>query len=237
MKLSTIAKTSLALGILTTGVMTTYAQSADANSWNNSGVSIINKETKDLYDYYNGPHWNLNDVNGTRTGDKVSIVYRNVETIVDLVGTDRDRFKNENLSNIDVFVVGEGTSKQATNYSIGGITKTNDKNYTDHVTRVPLNIEKNSKGFKSSLSLPNYTINKKEISLKELDFKLRNKLIKEQQLYSNGNTRGKITVKMKNRNIPNDYYTFDLSEKLQKERMGDVIVDTTKIDRIDVEYK
>ncbi|SCT08389.1 hypothetical protein [Staphylococcus aureus] len=30
MKLSTIAKTSLALGILTTGVMTTYAQSADA---------------------------------------------------------------------------------------------------------------------------------------------------------------------------------------------------------------
>lgn len=33
MKLSTIAKTSLALGILTTGVMTTHAQSVDATGF------------------------------------------------------------------------------------------------------------------------------------------------------------------------------------------------------------
>lgn len=41
---------------------------------------------------------------------------------------------------------------------------------------------------------------------------------------------------MKDRDLANDYYTFDLSKKLEEERMGDV-VDTKYIDRIDVEYK
>ncbi|PTH39382.1 exotoxin beta-grasp domain-containing protein, partial [Staphylococcus agnetis] len=96
-------------------------------------------------------------------------------------------------------------------------------------------IESNGNATKSSY-LGTHKIDKKEISLKELDFKLRNKLIKDHKLYSNGNNNGVITVHMKDKKIENNYYSFVLDNKLQDHRMGDVI-DATQIERIDVEYK
>lgn len=235
MKLSTIAKTSLALGILTTGVMTTHAQSVDA-AWENSGVNLISKEVSSLYNYYQQSPIELHNKNGELQGDTVKVIDPPQLTEIKLLGSDKNSFKNdEDLSNIDVFVLRDGSGRQATNYSIGGITKTNSKKYTDYVAKPELFITKDYGEFKSTAGVSPYFIDKEEISLKELDFKLRNKLIKEFGLYKDGVKNGTIVVKMKG-NSPNHKYTFELDKKLQDHRMGDVI-DATQIDRIDVEYK
>ncbi|HCD4783122.1 TPA: superantigen-like protein, partial [Staphylococcus aureus] len=75
-----------------------------------------------------------------------------------------------------------------------------------------------------------HNIYKEEISLKELDFKLRKQLIDNHDLYKTEPKDSKITVTMNN----GGYYTFELNKKLQEHRMGDVI-DGTKIKEINVE--
>ena len=232
MKLSTIAKTSLALGILTTGVITTNAQSVDAAKSNvQNQISV-----EELKTYYSKTPFELRNVQGEVEGEFVKVIDGVQLNNIKFVGTDKNKLKDLDLSNIDVFGVREGTSKDATNISIGGITKHNSKNYTDYVVKAPITIETKHDVFTLKHGLGTFEIKKDEISLKELDFKLRNKLIKEHGLYSNGKNKGVITVHMKDRNINNDYYSFVLDNKLQEHRMGDVI-DATKIDRIDVEFK
>ena len=230
MKLSTIAKTSLALGILTTGVITTNAQPADA------AESIIQNQQspETLLEYYNRTGHDLRNFNGYRDGDKVNVTSdRAPLTEVKISGSDKSRYLDENLKDIDVFVVRENnTSRESTTQSIGGITKPNSQNYVDHVVRVPLNVEKNTDNIKSIIQ-SDYKINKEEISLKELDFKIRKELIKDHGLYKNGKKDGVIVVKMKGNN-ENDKYSFELNKKLQDHRMGDVI-DSRKIEKITVE--
>lgn len=64
-----------------------------------------------------------------------------------------------------------------------------------------------------------YYIPKEDISLKELDFKLRKQLISQSGLYSNGLKQGQITITMNDGTT----HTIDLSQKLEKERMGESI--------------
>ncbi|MDP4460580.1 superantigen-like protein [Staphylococcus hyicus] len=229
MKLSTIAKTSLALGILTTGVMTTYAQSVDA------AVSSIQNQysPETLLEYYNRTGHDLRNFKGYRDGDKVNVTSdRAPLTEVKVSGSDKSRYLDENLKDIDVFVVRENnTSRESTTQSIGGITKPNSQRYIDHVAKVPFNIERTNNNSKSIIQ-SDYKIYKEEISLKELDFKLRKELIKNQDLYKNGKNNGTIVVKMQGNN-ENDKYTFELDKKLQDHRMGDVI-DSRKIEKITV---
>ncbi|MCD8904189.1 superantigen-like protein [Staphylococcus chromogenes] len=237
MKLSTIAKTSLALGILTTGVMTTHAQSVDAAQQSQTTVKNNSEDVQKLHDYYTSVFFDLRNVSGDRVNNKVNVVnsYTKQLTEIDLLGSDITRLDSKSPTNIDVFVLRDGSGRQATDYSIGGITKTNSKKYTDYVAKPELFITKDYGEFKSTAGVGPYFIDKEEISLKELDFKLRNKLIKEFGLYKDGVKNGTIVVKMKGNN-PNHKYTFELDKKLQDHRMGDVI-DATQIDRIDVEYK
>ncbi|UWF56905.1 superantigen-like protein [Staphylococcus hyicus] len=232
MKLSTIAKTSLALGILTTGVMTTYAQSADAEV--KSEVKNQSQDVQKLYDYYTKNGFDYIDQTGYKFGDKVEVIDKPSGQFseVKLAGKDKDKFNKDLLPNIDVFVVREDSSKGTENHSIGGITKTNSKNYDDYVVQVPISIERHSNGFKFTNDLTPYQIKKEEISLKELDFKLRKKLIDEQGLYKNNNKNGSIVIKMKS-DDPKDVYSFELDKKLQDHRMGDVI-DSRKIEKITV---
>ncbi|ALN77589.1 exotoxin beta-grasp domain-containing protein [Staphylococcus agnetis] len=232
MKLSTIAKTSLALGILTTGVMTTHAQSADAAVEQKSSDS---QNVESLLAYYKNGH-ELKNVKGTKDGDKVSITDKSVLTEVKLVGKDRLTIEDKDLSNLDVFVVRENNiSREATNVSIGGITKPNQPNYIDYVTKVPFTVKSTSNGWNIENNLGVHEIKKEEISLKELDFKLRKKLIDEKLIYTNGKKDGVIVVKMKGQD-ENDKYSFELNKKLQDHRMGDVI-DSRKIEKITVDLK
>ncbi|WP_105995047.1 exotoxin beta-grasp domain-containing protein [Staphylococcus agnetis] len=233
MKLSTIAKTSLALGILTTGVITTNAQSVDA-----AASSIQNQQSPEtLFEYYNKTGHDLRNIEvGYRDGDRVNVIDRGVHTEVDLLGNDKLSINDDFLkSKFDVFVVGEGTGKKAPTRSIGGITKPNSIDYNDQVSNPQLIISHTDGPFTATQYDGPFNIYKEQVSLKELDFKLRKKLIDEHGLYKNGPKNGTIVVKM-NSGREDDKYSFELDKKLQDHRMGDV-VDSKNIKEIIVEFK
>ena len=145
-----------------------------------------------------------------------------------LVGKDEKKYKDGPYDNIDVFIVLEDNKYQLKKYSVGGITKTNSKK-VNH--KVELSITKKDNQGMISRDVSEYMITKEEISLKELDFKLRKQLIEKHNLYGNMGS-GTIVIKMKN----GGKYTFELHKKLQEHRMADVI-DGTNIDNIGVNIK
>ncbi|HEG7113856.1 TPA: superantigen-like protein SSL3 [Staphylococcus aureus] len=145
-----------------------------------------------------------------------------------LVGKDEKKYKDGPYDNIYVFIVLEDNKYQLKKYSVGGITKTNSKK-VNH--KVELSITKKDNQGMISRDVSEYMITKEEISLKELDFKLRKQLIEKHNLYGNMGS-GTIVIKMKN----GGKYTFELHKKLQEHRMADVI-DGTNIDNIEVNIK
>lgn len=145
-----------------------------------------------------------------------------------LVGKDEKKYKDGPYDNIDVFIVLEDNKYQLKKYSVGGITKTNSKK-VDHKAGVRITKEDNKGTISHDVS--EFKITKEQISLKELDFKLRKQLIENHNLYGNVGS-GKIVINMKN----GGKYTFELHKKLEENRMADVI-DGTNIDNIEVNIK
>ncbi|HID8233918.1 TPA: superantigen-like protein SSL3 [Staphylococcus aureus] len=145
-----------------------------------------------------------------------------------LVGKDEKKYKDGPYDNIDVFIVLEDNKYQLKKYSVGGITKTNSKK-VDHKAGVRITKEDNKGTISHDVS--EFKITKEQISLKELDFKLRKQLIENHNLYGNVGS-GKIVINMKN----GGKYTFELHKKLQENRIADVI-DGTNIDNIEVNIK
>ncbi|CDR66726.1 superantigen-like protein SSL11 [Staphylococcus schweitzeri] len=226
MKLKNIAKASLALGILTTGIITTTAQPVKASE---SRLSVISKDTQELKSYYSGTGFNFQNVSGYSENDKMNLFLGVQLNVISLLGSDKERFKDGDYSGLDVFVVREGSGRQADNNSIGGITKTNKNDYKDFVNNVGLEITKPTGHNTATRQAETYSINKEEISLKELDFKLRKHLIDKHDLYKTEPKDSKIRVTMKD----GGFYTFELNKKLQEHRMGDVI-DGRNIEKIEV---
>ncbi|HDK4432469.1 TPA: superantigen-like protein SSL1 [Staphylococcus aureus] len=226
MKFKAIAKASLALGMLATGVITSNVQSVQAKT------EVKQQSEADLKLYYNGPSFEYKKVTGYGfiEGKDIFIdfIYNGQYNKISLVGSDKDKYNEEVNPDIDVFVVREGNGRQADNHSIGGITKTNRGVYYDYIHTPILEIKKGKEEPQSSL----YQIYKEDISLKELDFKLRKQLISQSGLYSNGLKQGQITITMNDGTT----HTIDLSQKLEKERMGESI-DGRQIQKILVEMK
>ncbi|HDH6083394.1 TPA: superantigen-like protein SSL11 [Staphylococcus aureus] len=227
MKLKNIAKASLALGILTTGMITTTAQPVKASE--QSRLSVISNDTQELKNYYSGTGYNFQNVSGYSENDKMNVFFGPQLNVISLLGSDKERFKDGDYNGLDVFVVREGSGRQADNNSIGGITKTNKNGYTDFVKNVGLEITKPTGHNTATRQAETYSINKEEISLKELDFKLRKHLIDNNGLYNTEPKDSKIKVTMQN----GGFYTFELNKKLQTHRMGDVI-DGRNIEKIEV---
>ncbi|HGW5924378.1 UNVERIFIED_CONTAM: superantigen-like protein SSL1 [Staphylococcus aureus] len=219
MKFKAIAKASLALGMLATGVITSNVQSVQAKT------EVKQQSEADLKLYYNGPSFEYKKVTGYGF---IDFIYNGQYNKISLVGSDKDKYNEEVNPDIDVFVVREGNGRQADNHSIGGITKTNRGVYYDYIHTPILEIKKGKEEPQSSL----YQIYKEDISLKELDFKLRKQLISQSGLYSNGLKQGQITITMNDGTT----HTIDLSQKLEKERMGESI-DGRQIQKILVEMK
>ncbi|UXT62372.1 superantigen-like protein SSL1 [Staphylococcus aureus] len=211
MKFKAIAKASLALGMLATGVITSNTQSVQAKT------EVKQQSESELKHYYNKPFFERKNVTG----------YKYTENGKDYmeVATDHQYYQIS-LLGPDIFVVREGDSRQAANYSIGGVTKTNSQPFIDYIHTPILEIKKGKEEPQSSL----YQIYKEDISLKELDFKLRKQLISQSGLYSNGLKQGQITITMNDGTT----HTIDLSQKLEKERMGESI-DGRQIQKILVE--
>ncbi|SRC66710.1 superantigen-like protein [Staphylococcus aureus] len=226
MKFKAIAKASLALGMLATGVITSNVQSVQAKA------EVKQQSEADLKLYYSGPSFEYKKVNGygfVEGKDRfIDFIYNGQYNKISLVGSDKDKYNEEVNPDIDVFVVREGNGRQADNHSIGGVTKTNRGVYYDYIHTPILEIKKGKEEPQSSL----YQIYKEDISLKELDYRLRERAIKHHGLYSKGLKQGQITITMNDGTT----HTIDLSQKLEKERMGQS-VDGKQIQKILVEMK
>ncbi|HIA6924781.1 TPA: superantigen-like protein SSL4 [Staphylococcus aureus] len=292
MKITTIAKTSLALGLLTTGVITTTTQEANATTPSSTKVEApqstppstkveapqskpnattppstkvetpqqtlnattpsstkvetpqspttkqvpteINPKFKDLRAYYTKTSLEFKNEIGIILKKWTTIRFMNIVPDyfiykIALVGKDDKKYDEGVHRNVDVFVVLEEKNKYGVErYSVGGITKSNSKK-VDHKAGVRITKEDNKGTISHDVS--EFKITKEQISLKELDFKLRKQLIEKNNLYGNVGS-GKIVIKMKN----GGKYTFELHKKLQENRMADVI-DGTNIDNIEVNIK
>ncbi|MBS3611574.1 superantigen-like protein, partial [Staphylococcus aureus] len=159
-------------------------------------TEVKQQSEADLKLYYNGPSFEYKKVTGygfIEGKDRfIDFIYNGQYNKISLVGSDKDKYNEEVNPDIDVFVVREGNGRQADNHSIGGITKTNRGVYYDYIHTPILEIKKDKEEPQSSL----YQIYKEDISLKELDFKLRKQLISQSGLYSNGLKQGQITITM-----------------------------------------
>lgn len=188
---------------------------------------------EDLRSYYTKPSFEFEKQFGFMLKPWTTVRFMNVIPNrfiykIALVGKDEKKYKDGPYENIDVFIVLEDNKYQLKKYSVGGITKTNSKK-VDHKAELSI-IQENNQGT-ISRDVSEYMITKEEISLKELDFKLRKQLIEKHNLYGNMGS-GTIVIKMKN----GGKYTFELHKKLQEHRMADVI-EGTNIDKIEVNIK
>ncbi|EOB6921237.1 TPA: superantigen-like protein SSL4 [Staphylococcus aureus] len=193
----------------------------------------INPKFKDLRAYYTKPSLEFKNEIGIILKKWTTIRFMNVVPDyfiykIALVGKDDKKYGEGVHRNVDVFVVLEENNYNLEKYSVGGITKSNSKK-VDHKTGVRITKEDNKGTISHDVS--EFKITKEQISLKELDFKLRKQLIEKNNLYGNVGS-GKIVIKMKN----GGKYTFELHKKLQENRMADVI-DGTNIDNIEVNIK
>ncbi|RNG75953.1 superantigen-like protein SSL3 [Staphylococcus aureus] len=193
----------------------------------------INPKFKDLRAYYTKPSLEFKNEIGIILKKWTTIRFMNVVPDyfiykIALVGKDDKKYDEGVHRNVDVFVVLEENNYNLEKYSVGGITKSNSKK-VDHKAGVRITKEDNKGTISHDVS--EFKITKEQISLKELDFKLRKQLIEKNNLYGNVGS-GKIVIKMKN----GGKYTFELHKKLQENRMADVI-DGTNIDNIEVNIK
>ncbi|MBY0867660.1 superantigen-like protein SSL4 [Staphylococcus aureus] len=194
----------------------------------------INPKFKDLRAYYTKPSLEFKNEIGIILKKWTTIRFMNIVPDyfiykIALVGKDDKKYDEGVHRNVDVFVVLEEKNKYGVErYSVGGITKSNSKK-VDHKAGVRITKEDNKGTISHDVS--EFKITKEQISLKELDFKLRKQLIENHNLYGNVGS-GKIVINMKN----GGKYTFELHKKLQENRMADVI-DGTNMDNIEVNIK
>ncbi|MTV19147.1 exotoxin beta-grasp domain-containing protein [Staphylococcus delphini] len=230
---STFLKVSLAVGILTTGI---GLQSHAAAFANEGDIQVINSQTKALKDYYSQTPLEDFKVTGHVQGNnKLNVVTNTgISVLVSLDGSDLSKYTDaqKSYSNLDIFVVPEGTDRSAEIKSIGGITKTNQRTYHDFVKKPNIEINRKNDWVTSSIHTNELSINKEEVSLKELDFKLRKILMKNYGLYQNDSNNGKIVIKIGDKDT--DIMTLELNKKLQDHRMSDT-VDVNKIQKITID--
>ncbi|HDF6328315.1 TPA: superantigen-like protein SSL7 [Staphylococcus aureus] len=216
MKLKTLAKATLALGLLTTGVITSEGQAVQAAE-KQERVQHLH-DIRDLHRYYSSESFEYSNVSGKVENYNGSNVVRfnpkDQNHQLFLLGKDKEQYK-EGLQGQNVFVVQELIDPNGRLYTVGGVTKKNNKTSE---TNTPLFVNKVN-GEDLDASIDSFLIQKEEISLKELDFKIRQQLVNNYGLYKGTSKYGKIIINLKDENK----VEIDLGDKLQFERMGDVL--------------
>ncbi|CAC7274097.1 TPA: superantigen-like protein SSL7 [Staphylococcus aureus] len=220
MKLKTLAKATLALGLLTTGVITSEGQAVKAAE-KQERVQHLH-DIRDLHRYYSAPSFEYSNISGKVENYNGSNVVRfnqkDQNHQLFLLGKDKEEYKEEykeGLQGQNVFVVQELIDPNGRLSTVGGVTKNNNKTSE---TKTQLVVNKVDGGDLHA-SIDSFLIQKEEISLKELDFKIRQQLVNNYGLYKGTSKYGKIIINLKDENK----VEIDLSDKLQFERMGDVL--------------
>ncbi|WZI67485.1 superantigen-like protein SSL7 [Staphylococcus aureus] len=229
MKFKKLAIVTLALGLLTTGVIASEGQVVQAKE-NQERVQHL-YDIRDLHQYYSAPSFEFSNISGKVENYNGSNVVRfnqeNQNHQLFLLGKDKEKYK-EGIEGKDVFVVKELIDPNGRLSTVGGVTKKNNKSSE---TNTHLFVNK-VYGGNLDASIDSFSINKEEVSLKELDFKIRQHLVKNYGLYKGTTKYGKITINLKD----GEKQEIDLGDKLQFERMGDVL-NSKDINKIEVTLK
>lgn len=216
MKFKTLAKATLAVGLLTTGVVTSEGQAVHAKEKQERVQHLC--DIKDLHRYYSSESFEFSNISGKVENYNGSNVVRfnqnNQNHQLFLLGKDKEKYK-EGIEGQDVFVVQELIDPNGRLSTVGGVTKKNNQSFE---TNTPLLVNKVDGG-NLDASIDSFLIQKEEVSLKELDFKIRKQLVENYGLYKGTSKYGKITINLKDE----EKMEIDLSDKLQFERMGDVL--------------
>ncbi|HDZ7903320.1 TPA: superantigen-like protein SSL9 [Staphylococcus aureus] len=229
MKLTAIAKATLALGILTTGVMTAESQTVNAKvKLDETQRKYYINMLKDYYSQESYESTNISVKSEDYYGSNVlNFNQRNKNFKLFLIGDDRNKYK-ELTHGRDVFAVPELIDTKGGIYSVGGITKKNVRSVFGYVSHPGLQVKKVDP--KDGFSIKElFFIQKEEVSLKELDFKIRKMLVEKYRLYKGASDKGRIVINMKDEKK----HEIDLSEKLSFDRMFDVL-DSKQIKNIEV---
>ncbi|HCU6971162.1 superantigen-like protein SSL9 [Staphylococcus aureus] len=229
MKLTAIAKATLALGILTTGVMTAESQTVNAKvKLDETQRKYYINMLKDYYSQESYESTNISVKSEDYYGSNVlNFNQRNKNFKVFLIGDDRNKYK-ELTHGRDVFAVPELIDTKGGIYSVGGITKKNVRSVFGFVSHPGLLVKKID--HKHGFSIKElFFIQKEEVSLKELDFKIRKMLVEKYRLYKGTADKGRIVINMKDEKK----HEIDLSEKLSFDRMFDML-DSKQIKNIEV---
>lgn len=232
MKFKKLAIVTLALGLLTTGVIASEGQVVKAKEKQERVQHLY--DIRDLHQYYSAPSFEYSNISSKVENYNGSNVLRfnqkNQNHQLFLLGKDKEKYK-EGFEGQDVFVVQELIDPNDRLSTVGGVTKKNVKSVFGFVSKPDLLVKKtdSSNGMsKNELFL----IKKEEVSLKELDFKIRKLLVEKHGLYQGKSKYGKIIINLKD----DKKEEIDLSNKLQFERMGDVL-DSKDIKNIEVNLK
>ncbi|HCZ8136548.1 TPA: superantigen-like protein SSL9 [Staphylococcus aureus] len=229
MKLTAIAKATLALGILTTGVMTAESQTVNAKvKLDETQRKYYINMLKDYYSQESYESTNISVKSEDYYGSNVlKFNQRNKNFKVFLIGDDRNKYK-ELTHGRDVFAVPELIDTKGGIYTVGGITKKNVRSVFGYVSHPGLQVKKVDP--KDGFSIKElFFIQKEEVSLKELDFKIRKMLVEKYRLYKGTADKGRIVINMKDEKK----HEIDLSEKLSFDRMFDML-DSKQIKNIEV---
>ncbi|EOU3413165.1 superantigen-like protein SSL9 [Staphylococcus aureus] len=229
MKLTAIAKATLALGILTTGVMTAESQTVNAKvKLDETQRKYYINMLKDYYSQESYESTNISVKSEDYYGSNVlNFNQRNKNFKVFLIGDDRNKYK-ELTHGRDVFAVPELIDTKGGIYTVGGITKKNVRSVLGYVSHPGLQVKKVDP--KDGFSIKElFFIQKEEVSLKELDFKIRKMLVEKYRLYKGTADKGRIVINMKDEKK----HEIDLSEKLSFDRMFDML-DSKQIKNIEV---
>lgn len=229
MKLTAIAKATLALGILTTGVMTAESQTVNAKvKLDETQRKYYINVLKDYYSQESYESTNISVKSEDYYGSNVlNFNQRNKNFKVFLIGDDRNKYK-ELTHGRDVFAVPELIDTKGGIYTVGGITKKNVRSVFGYVSHPGLQVKKVDP--KDGFSIKElFFIQKEEVSLKELDFKIRKMLVEKYRLYKGTADKGRIVINMKDEKK----HEIDLSEKLSFDRMFDML-DSKQIKNIEV---
>ncbi|HCX9096761.1 TPA: superantigen-like protein SSL7, partial [Staphylococcus aureus] len=163
MKLKTLAKATLALGLLTTGVITSEGQAVQAAE-KQERVQHLH-DIRDLHRYYSSESFEYSNVSGKVENYNGSNVVRfnpkDQNHQLFLLGKDKEQYK-EGLQGQNVFVVQELIDPNGRLSTVGGVTKKNNKTSE---TNTPLFVNKVN-GEDLDASIDSFLIQKEEISLK-----------------------------------------------------------------------
>ncbi|MQS96055.1 superantigen-like protein SSL7, partial [Escherichia coli] len=170
-------------------------------------------DIKDLHRYYSSESFEFSNISGKVENYNGSNVVRfnqdGQNHQLFLLGEDKEQYK-QGLQGQNVFVVKELIDPNGRLSTVGGVTK---KTNQSSETNTPLVVNK-VYGGDLHASIDSFSINKEEVSLKELDFKIRKQLVEKYGLYQGTTKYGKITFNLKD----GEKKEIDLGDKLQFER-------------------